>query len=228
MGPRREKGPLGGIPNQGTKPREGREPCLHCEPGRPPLELKKHNYLAQCVLFRKGNQQWWKVWKLNHLRNIITLLEIATQVPPVYSIFLIAFSRPNIQHSLLSRQFVVHLPPGRWRYFTVLFTDAPVVRRTMPDTSQMLSKLNELMHYFIRIVDAFKWKRESLDEMLLTFKHLNNYLYFTVITSADSGIIKTWVWISDLKLVSDYTQSVWITSVFTEITKEIENPSIWD
>lgn len=57
----------------------------------------------------------------------------------------------------------------------------------------MFSKLNELMRYFIRIVDVFKWKRESLDEMLLIFKYLNNYLYFIVIISVDFGIIKIWV-----------------------------------
>ena len=40
---------------RGTKSREEREPCLHHEPVRPHLVLRKHDYLTQHVLSTVGN-----------------------------------------------------------------------------------------------------------------------------------------------------------------------------
>lgn len=124
MGPRRKQGLLGSFPNPlGAKSREGRS-CLHSGPSRPHLVLRKLNYLTQHVLFRKSNQEWWSIWKLSHLRNMIILFKITTQVPPIYIIlltvfyFLIAFFSPaNMQHKLLLHEFIACLPPWAQAFF---------------------------------------------------------------------------------------------------------------
>lgn len=35
------------------------------------------------------------------------------------------------------------------------------VRRTMPNTEQVLMILNKLVNYFLRIVDAYSWKEKA-------------------------------------------------------------------
>lgn len=70
-----------------------------------------------------NSRQWWKVWKLSDLRNIITLFKTATKpLQHTYHPLLgSTFFFHNMQHSLLLHEFTVYLSPWQWRHFSVFF-----------------------------------------------------------------------------------------------------------
>lgn len=181
-------------------------------------------------MLRKGNQPPWKIWKQRHLRNVIIIFQIVLPILLVYIIpFTLFFSQYFYlltcnTHCFYVNELSISLREDSLLFYSLMHPQCMELWLTCT-AMQWVEWINAL---FCKNCGCLQIEKRRLRWNAINF--FNIWIILLVLQGLPVQAVKIerprfGPQICHLEAT---TLSMWITSIFAGITKEIENPSIWE